>query len=289
MEIGKINTVILISSCDSYQEVWYPFFTLFFRYWPDCPFPIYLITNRISYPDRRVHSMKLGDDQGWGTNILIALNSIAETHILYLQEDYLLERFVDTARIFRLLNYMKKRQAGYLRLYPCPGPDLPSADNHMEVGEISRLAPYRVSLQAAIWHKPTLQALLLQGESPWQMERFGTKRSQELNVPFLCVQNNGVDDIIDDPAIPYYCTAIVQGRWVRGAVDLCTREGIHLADRALPIETDFQKWWRESRIRPWIMVGLSPAFGLRRRLLSLKKRLHAFLTTGKDRGNIFSR
>lgn len=216
--------------------------------------------------------MLLGDDQGWGSNMLMTLNRMAETHIIYLQEDYLLERSVDTARIFRLFNYMQKRQAGYLRLYPCPGPDLPSSDNYMEVGEVSRFAPYRVSLQAAIWHKPVLQALLVSGENPWQMERFGTKRSQALEVPFLCVKNDQAD-IITDPAMPYYCTAIVQSRWVKDAVDLCTREGIQLATRTLPIETDFQKWWRESRIRPWVMKGLSPAFWLRRNLLRIGKLL----------------
>jgi hypothetical protein len=266
--MNKTKTAVLVSSCDAYQEVWEPFFTLFFRYWPDCPFPVYLIANHISYPDERVSTILVGQDRGWGSQMRLALERLSETHIIYFQEDFLLERRVDTARIIRLLNYMEKRQAGCLRLYPCPGPDLPSIDNE-EVGEISRFASYRVALQAAIWHKPVLQALLVDGESAWKMEGQGSERSRALEVPFLSVKRHPVTDLVADPAIPYYCTAIVRGRWVQGAVELCNREGIRGVGRKLPIETACQQWWRESRIRPWVMTGLWPAFWLRRQLLRI--------------------
>ena len=34
---------VLIYSCDSYSDVWKPFFTLFWRYW-NCEYPVYLAT-----------------------------------------------------------------------------------------------------------------------------------------------------------------------------------------------------------------------------------------------------
>ena len=36
---------VVVSSCDAYSDAWKPFFKLFFKYWSDCPFPIYLVTN----------------------------------------------------------------------------------------------------------------------------------------------------------------------------------------------------------------------------------------------------
>jgi len=41
----RANCSILIPSCDKYSDLWRPFFTLFWRHWPDCPFPVYLGSN----------------------------------------------------------------------------------------------------------------------------------------------------------------------------------------------------------------------------------------------------
>ena len=82
------TTALLISSCDAYEDLWEPFFTFLFRYWPDCPYPIYLITNHLSYPDSRVQTILSGDDKGWATNMRYALEKINSSHIIYLQDDY---------------------------------------------------------------------------------------------------------------------------------------------------------------------------------------------------------
>jgi hypothetical protein len=39
------NLAVIVVSCDLYSDVWKPFFTLFFKYWNDCPFPVYLTSN----------------------------------------------------------------------------------------------------------------------------------------------------------------------------------------------------------------------------------------------------
>ena len=40
----KNKFAILIVSCDKYSDLWDPFFKLFFKFWPDCPFNIYLLS-----------------------------------------------------------------------------------------------------------------------------------------------------------------------------------------------------------------------------------------------------
>src|SRR5262249_11393787 len=44
------RTAILVASCERYCQAWRPFFTLFQRYWPDCPYQVFLGTDRGSYP-----------------------------------------------------------------------------------------------------------------------------------------------------------------------------------------------------------------------------------------------
>jgi hypothetical protein len=261
------STSIVVSSCDKFQDVWDPFFTLFFRYWPDCPFPIFLIANQQAFPNERVKTILVGEDRGWATSLRLALDKVPTPYVLYLQEDYFLAGKADTATILDLVAYLSHRRAGCLRLYPSPGPDLPCADNDY-LGMISQTAPYRVSLQGALWDKAVLRSLLVEGESGWDMEIKGTERSRSLDVAFFSVKRDPVTNQVTNLALPYFCTAIVRGRWVRKAVELCRREGLSIDDRRRPIETARQLFWRQSRLLNWARQTLRPALY---RLMGLKK------------------
>lgn len=124
---------------------------------------------------------------------------------------------------------MQKRDAACLRLYPSPPPDKETLD-HPEVGEISKGATYRVSLQAAIWDKHIFYNLLKDGESPWDMEYYGSLRSNLIEKPFLSVIKNL-------KPIDYFSTAIIRGQWLRNAVKFCEREGIVIDRKARKIES----------------------------------------------------
>lgn len=212
------NCSIVVSSCDAFEDVWNPFFTLFFRYWPDCPFPIYLIANYKKYDDLRVQTIAVGEDKRWATNMRTALGSIKTEYILYLQEDYLLEKKVDTAKVLKFISYMKEYNAAYVRLVPMPKPD--KIYTSKDVGEIDKNAPYRISLQSAFWDKGILFGLLKDGEGGWDMEIKGSERSKEISRLFLSSTKM---------IIPYFkTTAIKKGRWYYDAVKFCRHEGITL-------------------------------------------------------------
>jgi hypothetical protein len=231
------KTAVLISSCDSYQDLWEPFFTLFFRYWPDCPYPVFLSTNHLKYDHPRVKTIRTGEDTDWSSGFRITLEQILHPYVIVMMEDFLPIKSVDTVKIESLINYMEKKKAGCLRLNPCPGPDKSCIDNQ-DVGEINKGSDYRLSLQAALWNKQILLELLLDGESAWELEINGTKRTNVLDVPFLSVAG--------DPAIPYFCTGVVKGKWVRGAVKLCEREGIEVDLAARSIQTPVDRFLRSA-------------------------------------------
>lgn len=230
------DMAVLVVSCDKYQDLWKPFFTLFFRYWQNCPYPVYLGSNRLTYTDSRVKMITVGDDKDWSSGFRKMLEQIPHHYVIVLLEDYLLYKPVDTDKIRELVSYMKRRGAGVLRLFPCPGPDMPSQDNP-EVGEICKGADYRVSMQAAIWDRQILCSLLHDGESAWNFEMVGSIRSDELEVPFLSVNK----DSVKQPPIPYFCTAVVKGKWLRDAVNLCRKEGIEIDLSVRPCETHFDR------------------------------------------------
>jgi hypothetical protein len=224
----SISTALLVVSCDAYRDLWEPFFTLLFRYWTDCPFRIYLGSNHATYPDRRVTTLAVGEDRDWSSNLLKMLESIPADGVLLLQEDFLIDRPVQTKRVSQLIGYAEAQQAACLRLMPIPGPDTLCADNP-EVGAISKGTAYRVSLQAAWWRKENLAAIARAGESPWQFEHNGSRRSNDLSPSFLSLRE-GIEFPLD-----YFTTAVVRGFWEPGALELCRRENIPVDLKRRPV------------------------------------------------------
>lgn len=213
------DNAVLVISCDKYQDLWASFFILFFRYWPDCPFPVYLVANHTVYSDNRVRTIKIGRDRNWSSNLAKALRLINSHIVLVVLEDYMLNEPVNTDRIMKLVEYMRRKEAGCLRLFPMPGPDRICNDNS-GVGELAKGAPYRLSLQAALWDRETLLSLLRWGESAWELEVRGTPRTCQLAQTFLSVTTAS-------PAISYL-NAVVKGRWQPEVLEFCRKEGVPL-------------------------------------------------------------
>lgn len=229
---------VFIVSCDKYSDLWNPFFTLFFRYWPDCPYPVYLASNHKTYDHPKVIGLKTGDDVSWSFNTREALKQLEEPCCILFQEDFLLQRSVDTKRVDFLSEYMTNHEAACLRLYPSPPPDCPF-DEDQKIGLLSKGSAYRVSLQTAIWDVAVLINLLNVDESPWELESAGSVRSNALEKPFLSIMNGSGPLPID-----YFSTAVCQGLWVRPAIELCRKEQVAVDLKWRAVETRLNEFKR---------------------------------------------
>lgn len=101
------SCAVVISSCDSYSDLWPYFFHFFFQHWPQAPQPVYLIANELRYDDPRVKTILVGPDQQWGSNTHTAISQIKEDLVLLLLDDFFFdapfpeETFKTTLRQFR--------------------------------------------------------------------------------------------------------------------------------------------------------------------------------------------
>jgi len=210
------DTAVIVITCAKYEQAWAPFFTLFERYWSDCPYPVYMVTDHGKYGD--YDAIEIGQDKGFSNNLLIALDRIEAQKVIYFQEDYFFMDEFDTERIEKYTKYIDEYDIGCIRLAPCPGPTAPW-DQDDTLGLLQKGAQYRVSTQTAIWKKSVLKSLLKEGETGGQFELQGTKRANELNELFLSVWRG------DCPSL-YYITGIVHGVWQPNALKLLEDEGI---------------------------------------------------------------
>jgi hypothetical protein len=238
---------ILILSCDRYSDLWPVFFKLFEKYWPDCPYPVYLGTNEKQFYRPNINLLRIGVDEGWALGAKRMLEFIQSDYVLIILEDFFFFRTVDTQQVTMLFKALVGLNGAYLRLRPFPSPD--SKTFHPNIGLIEHGAPYRVALQAAIWKKDVFLHLLTPGENPWQMELRGTVRSEQMTESFYSVWQ----------PVFYYHAGVTKGEWTTSALRQLRQEGIlpdltarPLMTRSKSLQLEFTRWInRFINMVPW--------------------------------------
>lgn len=214
---------VLVMSCDAYSDLWRPFFTLFWRYWPDCPWPVYLGTNHRSVADECVFSLCAGDAE-WTQRLRFCLDHIDSDFVLLLLDDYFFDGPVDTAIVSENLAALARLGGYQLRLFPLPGPDR-KLTRYRGIGIIHPRAAYRVSTQAAFWKRTHLLDILAGSESIWDFEWNATKRSRVHETGYYATY---------EPVIRYR-QVVERGEWFRAAAVYFGKQQIGCDFRARPI------------------------------------------------------
>ena len=210
----EASLAIVVASCDKYSDLWEPLFGEFFNYWPDCPYPIYLVANHKQFSDPRVTTLLAGDDVDWSSTIATALTQIRHSHVLFWIDDAFLADKVQTAYVESIFGQVKELDANFWRLRPNP---LPNERVDEQTGVLAPEAAYRVSLFATIWKMSALSEILRPGESAWSFELKGTERSRKLN-RFYTV----LDEVFS------YLHGVERGVWIRPAARGLERRGYKL-------------------------------------------------------------
>lgn len=228
------DLTILVNTSDGFEDCWAPFFQLFARYWPECPYPIVLNTEtkvaRIEGMAIRSACVAAGAEQRptWSECLARCLDEISTPYVLYLQEDFFLESAVQQPFIEVFLDELRAGRADVVRLMECGGSGPWSPSGHPLLWQVDQAAQYRIALQAALWRKSTLRGHLRMHESPWQMEVFGSARARRIRDRVLCVNRDrfhgeGME------VFPYTPTGVIKGQWERSIVEpLFARHGIEI-------------------------------------------------------------
>lgn len=215
---------IFVNTSDNFEDCWHPFFVLFARYWPNCPYPIVLNTESKDYSFKGLNIVCTKVAHGankrltWSECLARALNSVATPYILYLQEDYFLEAVVRADALEGLLDMLRAGLADVIRLSEAEdaGPWIKQDD--APIWQVARSAKYQVSLQAALWRKDFLHAQVRLHETPWQLESFGSMRLRRQKVKIFCV-NRDLYSGENKEIFPYTPTGVIAGKWVRHVVE----------------------------------------------------------------------
>jgi hypothetical protein len=235
---AKFDTAVVVVSHDGYADIWPGFFSLMFRFWPDIPYPLYLISNHITHPNNGVRTICIGDDLSWSETLARGIDRIQSRIVLLMLDDFYLTGPVDTTLVRHLRNAMTGDDIVYLRLVPNPKPDIPLSD---ELGLIRIGAPYRASLQMAFWDRFALLDLLRPEESAWDFELKGSRRSDGMTQKFLSVRE-GV------APIPYR-DVVLRGKFLPEAIEYFSSLNIGFDLSKRPVKSELSLRWQRSDFR----------------------------------------
>ena len=242
--VSAVNSIaIVVSSCDSFFDAWRPFAFFFRKFWPDCPFPVYLITNELPIRSDFIRAIPVGEDCGWASNMKRALQEIETPRVLYLQEDYFLDAPVRGGQLAADLDYAITNDvdAFYLRARSQPEQDFEPLNDRFGVVPIN--SDGRTRCQLSLWKRESLLAILREGESAWEMESRGSERTRDLRILSYRGRENA--------PINYLMSAIVRGLWTREALAMCASEKIAIEPRFRGAYSP-NKWlqgWRRAQTR----------------------------------------
>lgn len=224
------NCAVLIVSCDKYKDLWGPCITLFRRFWNDCPYPVYLLSNTIKADFPNVTSILTGSDISWSDNLLIALDSLQCSHVLLYIEDLFLIDGIASTKVQELINRCILEDWNYLRLNPTPKGDTFIDDS---ISEISPGSVYRSSVVFSVWKIETLKRILKAGESAWDFEEIGTARTDAYSKFYAS----------NHELIPA-CNTVIKGVWEKEALQTVRALGISpdLSQRRAMTFWEYLKW-----------------------------------------------
>ncbi len=221
----------LVVSCDAYSDLWHPFFSCFFKYWPDCPFPIYLASNNSTYPDERVNMINIGPDKDYSSNLISILDKIDTPWIFLWFEDAFLSKKVDNIYIKDLIKDAITNDVGSFKL----SSDFPwvyAKDRNKKIGPIPKGVKYRGAIGMSLYKKELLYKLISPGESAWQLDK--SNRSNELNEKFYALTT----DSLKKPPFSFQ-HGVVKGKWLYSTPAFLKKEGL---SNYIPNRTKESPW-----------------------------------------------
>ena len=181
---------MILSSCDSYEDAWYPFCHQLVTYWPEFDMPIYLGTESktFKYEGLNIMNPLSGGKiyRQWSERLLQLLKRIDSEFVLFMLDDFWLTEKVDDSEFKRIFSYMEKdKSIGYICLkqevkdYSSATDKANAVDcEYPELWECKANKSYRITTQVGLWRKKYLIKLLRSHESAWFFETRATWRSK---------------------------------------------------------------------------------------------------------------
>lgn len=226
---SHVDVAVVVLSCDRYADIWPIYFDLFFKYWPDCPYPVYLASNYLQFSHSRVITLPAQKNNDWSSCIAATIQKIPPhyQYLLFLMDDAFLNQPVSNSRILNLCVWARRHDVNMLKF----NNSLDITDG--DIVEMPRQHPYRATLMGSLWNRSAFMQTLRVGESAQQFELMGSQRIAHEPGFYTITQSTFS-----------FIHGIKKGKWYPAAIKSLEKLGYRPDIHARPILPRFQTLYR---------------------------------------------
>ncbi len=175
---------VFVSSCDTYEDLWAPFFTMLGANWENLSEKEIILnteTKSFGFENLDIKTFnfeKNGKPQTWSERLILNLKQVKTPYTLFLLDDFFMESPVDEQKIDECVKIMEQNK-NVVNFCFVPTPFYTTKKEiYKDFYKCKRYVPFRVSTQAGLWRTKELIALLRKHENPWEFEMFASIRSR---------------------------------------------------------------------------------------------------------------
>ena len=235
---------VLMLSCDGYSSLWPGFWQQFKKHFKG-EAPLYQSSNTKMFSDLNVKSLISEENSDWSSETLNILEKIDTDVVFVILEDIFLCSDLDRAKIDHLVSKFNSKDTNFIRYFASP--KLTAQSNSAGLIAIPLNSPYRATV-CGIWRRQILIDLIVKGETPWEFEVYGSRRSNFYSGFWTLDQN-----------ICEYKNMVEKGYWVPSSLEWALRKGLPVREESfrcmnfgLRLQFYFKKWLFETiSLIPW--------------------------------------
>lgn len=178
MKQSSSKIAVLIISCDKYSDLWEPCTKMFNKFWSECEYDKFILTNFKEHNKDGFKTIQIGHDRSWSNGLKIALNRLENNYdyVFTMVEDYFFVEHIDNNYMSKMFNLIIDNNSDFLSLFKLPS-KLQKANEYF--GRLENHIPYRQSVGFTLWKINTLINILDENENAWEFEKNGVIRGFE--------------------------------------------------------------------------------------------------------------
>lgn len=215
------DNIIVINTCDAYEDVWELFFSAFQEHWPECKYKIVLNTENKKFVltaiDVRTHNFDSPNGRDmWGLRLKQTLSECESKYVVMLYDDFVLEGAVDQEKIVNCTRWLDENPDVAVFYFINNSSNKNVDDHRFDNFELMpKKGDYKLNSAPAIWRREKLLEFIDDHDNPWAWEFFGSYRTYHRTDLFYCVKKE------HENIYPYNYAmggAIYRGKWVGNIV-----------------------------------------------------------------------
>lgn len=225
------NVTILVSTCDSFSDLWQNNKILFERFWPNHPNIIYFSDKNTSIPN---FDICVFNNDEFSFRLKKVLSMVKTKYVLLTLDDYLLDKYVNKGSFGYCLEYLEKNDGDYFRFYKRTKVKGIFLDSQYKIKKLPLIkTAYEVNLYPSIWKTESLKRMIKKEENIWKFEVRMTRRSKELGFSGYTTYDDRIFHFVD---------TIRKGKYIRKAYNFLNRNNLYISDRKI------QSWYEKIKL-----------------------------------------